>query len=409
MKRLLACLLAASALAASAAGFKSMWITDVATGRTVGPVVNKPGNRFTAGGREWIVLQSKPGEVNFADAASLAPQGPYGLVEQRMFELGEEAYVFTRVLDYEGSTPGVSEAVVSQAERAPAEKGRHSWSQDLPERWVLEPLPSTNPGAHKEPGKSWGIETLQVAPTATVWFESIHRDPYDWTLGGFSGTDASVETWRLGASGSWMGLFAEAAYVSGGKSSGSLVPDGTSLSKLKLEGGDGWHLGAGYRYAFVIDGPWSGSIGVYGSWDTLSADLSATTTSETDIVVATTETDEETGETVTTETVKKGLGFSEWKEDATLEEFRAGVAIGLQFDEWYWGAAARVVADCWTDTSIDLKVPVAGKDYRLEAERARPVGVQLSCWYCPVGNWILEGSLTLSTETTLRLGTGFFF
>lgn len=405
---LLSALLAAFALAASAAGYKSMWITDVASGRTVGPVVNKPGNRFSAGGREWIVLQSKSGEVNFADAASLAPQGPYGLVEQRMFELGSDAYVFTRVLDYEGNTPGANEAVVSQAERAPAEKGRHPWSADLPERWILAPLPSTNPGDHKAPGKSWHLETLQVAPTATVWAEPVHEDPYDWTLGGFSGTDASVETRRLGLSGSWKGLFAEAAFVAGGKSSGSLVPDGTSLSSLKLDDVDGWHLAAGYRYAFVIDGPWSASASVFGSWDSLSAGLSATTTAETDISVETVEVNDK-GETVTTETVKKGIGFSEWKDDATLEELRAGVSVGLQYDEWYWGASLRVLADCWNDTSLDVKIPVAGETYRLEADRARPVGVQASAWYCPAGNWILEGSLVLGSETTLRLGAGFFF
>ena len=115
MKTALSAALAALALAAAGADYKSMWITDVISGRTVGPVVNKPGNRFSSGGREWIVLQAGRGEANFADAATLSPQGPYGLVEQRMFNLGDDAYVFTRILDYEGTTPGVSEAVVSQA------------------------------------------------------------------------------------------------------------------------------------------------------------------------------------------------------------------------------------------------------------------------------------------------------
>lgn len=411
MKRLLACLLALAAAAAPAAQYKSMWITEMISGRTVGPVVNKPGNRFNAGGREWIVLQAAAGEVNFADAATLTPQGPYGLVEQRMFELGEDSYVFTRILDYEGDAPGASEAVVTQAERAPAPgKGRHTWSEDLPERWVLEPLPSTNPGAHKEPAKTWHLEALDVAPSLTVWVEPVRTDPYDWSLGGLAGTDADLETRRVGVSGFWNGFFAEAGYIANGKSSGSLVPDGTTLSSLKLGGADGWHAAAGYRYAVVIDGPWSASVQVHASYDTLSADLSATTTAETDIVVTTvTEPTEEGGEATTTETVQKGIGFEEWKKDVTLDEVRAGVGIGLQYDDWYWGASLRVVADCWTDTSLDASVPVLGKDYKLEAERSRPVGFQLGLWYCPAANWILEGSLTLSTETALRLGTGFFF
>ena len=410
MKRLLVCLLALAAAAAPAAQYKSMWITEMISGRTVGPVVNKPGNRFSAGGREWIVLQSKRGEVNFADAATLTPQGPYGLVEQRMFELGDDSYVFTRVIDYEGSTPGVSEAVVSQAERAPAQKGRHSWSEDVPERWVLAPIPSTNPGAHKEPGKTWHLEPLDVAPSLTAWIEPVRADPYDWSLGGLAGTDADLETRRLGVSGFWKGLFAEAAYVASGKSSGSLVPDGTSLSALKIGGADGWHLAAGYRYTAVVDGPWSASLQVHASYDTLSADLSATTTAETDILVTTVAAPtEEGGEATTTETVQKGIGFESWKKDVTMDEIRVGVGIGLQYDEWYWGASLRVLADCWTDTSLDVDVPVLGKDYKLEADRARPVGVQAGLWYCPADNWILEGSLTLSSETALRLGAGLFF
>lgn len=410
MKPLLTCLLAFAAAAAPAAQYKSMWITEMLSGRTVGPVVNKPGNRFSAGGQEWIVLQAKHGEVNFADAATLTPQGPYGLVEQRMFELGESSYVFTRVIDYEGTTPGASEAVVTQAERAPAAKGRHAWSEDLPERWVLAPLPSTNPGAHKEPAKTWHLEALDVAPSLTAWAEPVRVDPYDWSLGGLAGTDADLETWRLGASGFWNGFFAEAGYVSGGKSSGSLVPDGTTLSSLKLDGLAGWHLAAGYRFAVVIDGPWSASFQAHASYDTLSGDISATTTAETDITVTTLkESTEEGGEATVTETVQKGIGFEEWKKDVSLDEIRVGVGIGLQYDDWYWGASFRVFADCWSDTSLDVDVPVLGKTYELEAERARPVGVQVGLWYGPADNWILEGSLTLSSETALRLGAGLFF
>ena len=409
MKKPLAALLAALALCSAAADYKSMWITEVISGRTVGPVVNKPGNRFSAGGREWIVLQSKPGEVNFADASTLAPQGPYGLVEQRMFELGGDAYVFTRVLDYEGSTPGASEAVVSQAERAPAEKGRHAWSEDLPERWVLAPLPSTNPGAHKEPGKSWRLETLEVAPSVTAWIEPLRRDPYDWELGGLAGTDADLETVRVGVSGVWNGFFAEAALAASGKTSGSLVPDGTSLSSLKLDGASGWHLAAGYKYAVVIDGPWSASASLWGSYDSISADASATTTAETDITVTTTETPADGGDPVETETVHKGIGFKDWKADASLDEIRVGVGVGLEYNDWYWGAGARVVADCGTDTSVDVSVPVLGESYKLGAERARPVGFQTGLWYCPADNWMLEASLTLGCETALRLGVGLFF
>lgn len=409
MKTALSAALAALALAAAGADYKSMWITDVISGRTVGPVVNKPGNRFSAGGREWIVLQAGRGEANFADAATLSPQGPYGLVEQRMFNLGDDAYVFTRILDYEGTTPGVSEAVVSQAERAPAEKGRHPWSSDLPERWVLAPLPSTNPGAHKEPAKTWHLETLEVAPSATLWIEPVHNDPHDWSLGGLAGSaDADIETRRAGVAGFWRGFFAEAGLVRSAKCSGSLVPDGLSLASLRLDGGDGFHLGAGYRHAIVIDGGWSANVSLWGTYETLDVDLSASTTTETEIAVETApaETDA-AGETEPK--TEKGYAFESWKDSGSFDEFRLGVGVGIGYDEWYWGLGATLLVDCWTDASLDASVPVLGSSYKLEAERSRPVGGRLSAWYCPADNWLLEASLTLGSETSLRLGAGLFF
>ena len=405
MKRLPALLAALAALAAAApapaGSFKSMWITDVLSGVTVGPVVNKPGNRFSAGGSQWIVLQSAPGEVNFAAADTLAPQGPYGLVEQRMFELGTSAYVFTRILDYEGGNPGADEAVVSQAERAPAEKGRHPWSRDLPERWVLAPLPSTNPGAHKEPGRSWRPDRLVIAPSATAWIEPVHKEPLDWKLGGLAGTDAAVETRRIGVSGYWNGFFGEAALAASGKTGGTLVPDGTSLSSLKLGGGDGWHLAAGYRYAVVIDGAWSAEASAFGSYDKLSADLSAVSAGPAAETGAGGE-EEGGGE-------KTGSSFREWKTGVTMDGFRFGVGLGLSYDDWYWGANARLVVDCWTETDLDAKVPVLGEEYPLEADRANPVGGQVGVWYCPKDNWLLEASVSFGTETALRLGAGLFF
>ena len=399
MKRLLALLTASAALAAAApapaASYKAMWITDVRSGRTVGPVVNKPGNRFRAGGSQWIVLQSKPGEVNFAAADTLDPQGPFGLVEQRMFGLGGDPYVFTRVADYEGSDPGADESRVSQAERAPAEKGRHPWSRDLPERWVLAPLPSTNPGAHKAPARSWRPVRLDVAPSATVWIEPLHADAYDWSLGGLSGSDAALETRRVGVSGYWNGFFAEAAVVSSGKSDGTLVPDGTSLSSLRIGGGDGWHLAAGYRYAVVIDGPWSADASAFASYDSLSADASAVAA---DVAQSP---DGEEGETVGS--------FRDWRGGLSMDGFRFGLGLGLSYDEWYWGANARILVDCLTDTSLDASVDVLGRSYAIGADRANPVGGQIGLWYCPADRWLLEASVSFGTETAVRLGAGLYF
>ena len=393
-----------------------------------------------------------------------------------MFELGDTTYVFTRIVDYEGSTPDADESVVSQAERADGEpdegpaRGKRPWSQDKPERWTLAPLPSTNPGAHKEPGKSWSLETFEVAPSVMLWAEPLRRSDYKWELGGRTGNGADLETMRFGASGFWAGFFAEAAFVTGGKSSGSLVTDGTSLSALKLKDGDGWHVAAGYKYAFVIDGPWSANLSVFCAYDSISATLSASTTEKALLSVPSTakkldgegdatagdgsggsdgsagsESDSETGETngatddseepgpdapgsgsvgsddaipaspgsgsagtgsskpATTETKVAGYEYKAWSKDVTLDEIRVGLGGGIEYNEWYWGV------DCWTDSSLDVSIPVLGSEYDLEAKRAQPISFQAGLWYCPMDNWLLEATVSVGSETVVRLGTGFFF
>ena len=100
---LLAALLPAFAAPASAAEtYKSFWLTETISGRTVGPIVNKPGNRFTLDGVQYIVMESASGEINFAEARKMELAGPFELVEQRVIPLGSRAYVFTRILDFTG-------------------------------------------------------------------------------------------------------------------------------------------------------------------------------------------------------------------------------------------------------------------------------------------------------------------
>ena len=246
-------LLALSVLSAQAA-YKAFWVTEAISGITVGPVVNKPGNRFVAGGSSWVVLDSRPGEINFADARTLAVQGPYALAEQRMFELGELAYVFTRVEDYKGDRPGDDASRVSQARRAPAQKAEEPGSRDLPERWVLGPVPSTNPAAHKDAVEPWSIPTLSLRPAVVGFVDLVQKVQYDWKLGGLSGSrKQSLQVVRAGVSGEWNGFHADLGISTGGKTSGTLVKDGLAVSRLRIRGGDGLFAEAGYDYSFLLD------------------------------------------------------------------------------------------------------------------------------------------------------------
>ena len=150
----------------------------------------------------------------------------------------------------------------------------------------------------------------------------------------------------------------------------------------------------------MIDGAWSAEASAFGTYDTLSVDLSAVSADPgTKPAVEV----EDGGE------AEDAAGFRDWKTGVTMDGFRLGVGFGLSYDDWYWGANARLLVDCWTDTSLDAKVPVLGSDYKLEADRANPVGGQFGVWYCPADNWLLEASLSFGIDTALRLGAGWFF
>ena len=409
MKRVLPILLLL-ALSASAAEFKSFWLTEAVSGRTVGPVVNKPGNRFSLGGREWIVLQSRSGEINFADAATLAPEGPYDLVEQRMIDLGPASYVFTRIEDFSGSDPEADRSVVSQASRAPAEKGRHPWSQDLPERWVLGPVPTTNPGAYKEMAEPWSLEPLELSPEIVAFVEPFRRVQYDWKLDRRSGNKEAIKMMRAGVAGEWHGFSGEAGLSTGGKTSGTLVDDTLALSGLKLDGGRGLFLAAAYDYRFRIDGGWSASVGGYGAYERVSLDASARAAwaeakkpKDEPVVV------ELESEGIAPDAVIADYGFYPWGSDVTLSEARLGAAVSIRYDEWYWGLGATFRIDCLDSISADASVPVIDERQELDADRSQPVTLLFTGWYSPADNWVIEGHLAFGGETTLRIGAGLFF
>jgi hypothetical protein len=398
------------ALSASAAEYKSFWLTEAVSGRTLGPLVNKPGNRFTLDGREWIVMESGNGEINFADAATLVAEGPYDLVEQRMIDLGPASYVFTRIAGFDGDDPSANRAVVSQASRAPAEKGRHPWSQDLPERWVLGPIPTTNPGAYKETVEPWSLERLELSPECVAFVEPFRRVQYDWKLDRRAGNKEALKMVRAGVAGEWSGLSAEAGLSRSAKTSGTLVDDSLALSGLKLHGGDGLFVAAAYDYRFRIDGGWSASVGAYGAYERLSLDISARgawaeakVRKNAAAVVAA----DEAG--VESSAVVADYGFYAWSGDCTLSETRLGAAVSIRFDEWYWGLGATFRIDCLDSVSADGSVPVIDERQELDADRSQPVTLLLGGWYSPADNWVIEGHVAFGGETTLRIGAGLFF
>lgn len=405
MKKALLLCLAVLALSVRAESFKSFWVTEVLSGKTLGPVVNHPGNRFSVGGTEWIVLESKPGEINFARKSDLQQEGPFDLVEQRMFALAGTGYVFTKVEPYKGADPTQSKAVVSQAVRAPAQKSEDGLTETMPERWVLAPIPSTNPAAHKAPAKSWTVERLRIAPAFTGFIEPLHTDEYDWKLGGsYASKKEKLESFRIGASGTWNGFFGDFGLIQGGNEIGSLV-SGTTLSDLRIKAENGYFLKLGYEYRIVIDGPWSAALGAFGSYSSRSVDISASTAS----AITRYESTETVVDGISTSNESYSYGFETWKHGSTLKETTLAATVGLDYDDWYWGIGIRLLLDCYNDTKLSAAIPVLDGHQDLKADSSQPVSFRFSGWYCPMANWFFDGALVIGEETSLRLGTGFFF
>ena len=402
-RRILPLLPLLAALSAGAETYKSFWLTESISGRTVGPIVARPGNVFTVGGGQWRVLRCNGHEIVFADAEGRRTEGPYDLVEQRLLDLGPTAYVFTRIVDFTGDDPEVDRSVVTQARRAPP----GDRASDRPMRWVLAPVPSTNPGAHRAPMATWSLSRFTMAPTVAGFLDLYDSVGYDWSVKSVTRRHGSdLRLMRLGASGEWNGFRAEAGLAFAGKASGALAADTLSLSRLHLRDVDGLFLSAGYDYGFVIDQGWSASVGGQLSYASLSGCVTARTARR---AAAPEETAEGAPAEGAEENPTPSYEFHSWGGDLSLDEIRVTAAIGIRYDQWYWGVGAKFLLDCVGDVSTGVRVPAFDGFHDLEAERTQPVSMLFEGWYSPDDRWVILGGLSIGSETMLRVGGGWFF
>lgn len=402
----LAAAAAPRAIAASGASqFRQFWVTETISGRTVGPVVSKPGNRFAAAGGTWIVLESAPGQINFADAETLAAQGPYDFVEHRIFDLGPVACVFSRIERFAGGDPSVDRAIVTQARRVPSAPG-----DELPERWELGPVPSTNPAAHREARPTWRAKRFFPKSDVSAFIEPVHRVQHDWKLGGLSGKKKEpLSSTRFGLSGQWNGFSGEFGWASGAKSAGSIVEDSLSVSHLKIRSGSGFFAAGGWDYGLQIADGWSASLGVRALWEKVSADVSATTLRTKPAAASAASADEADGAAATAPATGSSLSFTDWSGDVDLDEFVLRACAGVRYDDWYWGVGLLFAVDCWTDTSSGTEVPVGDSTFEIESDRSQPASLSLAGWYTPDDRWVLKGAASVGAETSVRLAAGWLF
>ncbi|MGI5868745.1 MAG: hypothetical protein ACOX9C_04790 [Kiritimatiellia bacterium] len=395
--------LALQAQAQATKGYTMFWLTETITGTTAGPFVNKPGNRVRASGREWTILAAQPGKILFTDTAAQDLYGPYDLVLQRIIDLGDVAFSFSRIEPFRGDDPSADIA----SRTSPAPRIRRP-TIVRPERWEPDELPGTNPAEHAKRPSAFSLEKLIRPPTAVLWYEPFREIKYDWSVGDYSGSrGAKTETTRYGISGAWRNFFFEGGMVSDAETAGSLVPNGAFLSDLCLSSGSGYMLRGGYCHSFVIDGGWNGNLGGCLSCEKTEYDMRASTFIRRDTGEATADAEasdtEAAGET--------GIQYTHehFEESVEMEEFALTFLGGIDYTSQYWGVGLYFTLDLYTDTSFSGSVAVRDETFDLSADRTHPIAVMIAGWYSPFADYRVGASASTGAETLIRLGFGKFF
>lgn len=397
---------AAVGMTANAEEYKTFWLTSTVTRDTLGPIVKKPGVKFTAGGKEWTILASRPQEILFADSVTERRHGPYDFVLNRIVDLGGFAMAISRIGEFHGdeSTPPPPIVMSRSGDPEPV-------APDVarPQRWDPAPLPSTNPGAYRTVFGDLTVTPRTYPAAGLVWIEPIHTVKYDWNVGDYTGSGGEdIEITRLGLSATWRNWFADIYVVTDAKTSGGIVPDRTYLSDLNLDGGSGMGGRIGYVYSFVIDGNWNANLGAMTSYETTTLDMNATVFNKSGeyVVPEIPATPETPG---TAESTVYEYSFTNYSEEVDMGEFTLSLVGGIDYTSHFWGVGAYLFVDAYTDVSYSGSLDIADQHYDLNAERTDPVGILFSGWYSPFADYIVGGGVSFGTETSLRLGVGKFF
>ncbi len=398
------------AASANAENQKIFWLTETLTGTTVGPILASPGVRFSAAGDNWIVLTSNPGEILFSDAATSKRYGPYGFERQRIIDLGTKALIISKIEYFLGSNPSDIKPVLSTVPVRRIEEPIPT--REVPQGWERKPLPSTNPADHLNRPQGFAMQNRTYPAAALVWLEPMHEAKYDWSVGQYAGNSgANIESTRFGLTGMWKNWFFEGVLITDVKTGSAIVPDDTYLSDLGLADGAGFSISGGYLYSFVIDGNWNANFGGYAKYESISFDLDATVfTSHGEIIPPDqvgTDTDV-TGQTPDAATYTE-YSFDHYSETLDMSELSFSAIGGIDYTSMYWGVGTYVILDLYTDASFSGSIQILDEAYDLSADKTHPIGIKVSGWYSPFSDYIVSGSFTLATETTIRIGFGKFF
>lgn len=395
---------------AKAENAKMFWLTETLTGTTTGPILASPGVRFSAVGGNWIVLTSKPGEILFSDVATSKRYGPYGFERQRIIDLGKKALIISRIEYFLGTDPSEVKPVLSTVPVRRIEEPIPK--AEVPQGWDRKPLPSTNPADHLNRPQGFAMQKRTYPTAALAWLEPMHEAKYDWSVGQYAGNSgANIESTRFGLTGMWKNWFFDAALINKAKTGSAIVPDDTYLSDLGLADGTGFSLSGGYLYSFVIDGNWNANFGGYVTYESLSFDMNATVFTRHGQIIPPDQagTDPAAPDPLPPGTTLTEYSFDRYSETLDMSELSFSALGGIDYTSMYWGVGAFVILDLYTDASFSGSIQLLDEAYDLSADKTHPVGIKVSGWYSPFSDYIVSGSFTLATETTIRIGFGKFF
>ena len=403
LKPALAC---AALFAAGIAGaIDQFWLADARSGDVTGPVVFVPGTKFRIGGATFTALAAGKGEILFADAASSRQFGPYGFVENRIIYLAEKPYFFSKIERYTGSNPEGVKAVTSRQGAAPAEaapdrsRPPEAPAAPPPARWDPAPLRSTNPADHRE---FTDISVTEHARPFSIaaWVEPISKTKYDWSIGGFAGNAGeNLESDKFGFSAGWRRWSFEAGLVNASKISGTIVPDKTYVTSLKLENGSGWAVSGGYAFEFEVDDRWSAAFGVRAAWRSVSYDLTGVFLTRHNQPAAAEEGGAGEGGEPTSV-----LTYDKHSEQADMTELSASLTAAMSYDGGSWGVDLLLMLDAWIDTEVDGTLRIVDEEYALQADKSHPIEACVSAWKGIAEGFSIFSALSFGSQNRLRIG-----
>jgi hypothetical protein len=377
------------AFEAQAARVARFYLEHTISRQAHGPILNQPGYRFQIGTDGYVVLAAKPGQILFSTYPQTQYLGPYDLEQDRIVDLGSQAYTIVRLDSIE------QQEIPAHIPVRPRE---------------VPPAPeAVAPTAVEIPTEPWTWDTSSWPFSAMVWAEPFRSTKYDWTLGGYTGERASdIESTRLGSTLFWGNWSLTLGLSMNAEQADSVIPSNASVSDLRLDGGSGFLAALGYTHRIRLDRRWNALVGGTFEYRDESFDMTATTLTQVPVEAPIDPVPTDTEPAVTDEEdVQTTHVYETATSDASMSEYLLTVSGGIEYEADAWGSRLEILLSALDDTSVDASVMVLDREYLLSGTRSHPVSIALTGWGYVLEGVRLEAQLSAGAETALRVGAAY--